>query len=145
MNSENNHGGFRGGSYQEMAREFVDIWQKQMVSVATDKQFIQAFLDMFQNLQNMQNAQGKQHQSHNYAANSKTSNSATAHDAGADVLAQLAFRLAMCEKRLAALEGRGGAEKPARRTAQKPVGKPVGKSGEKSGNKPRAAAKRSAK
>jgi len=105
---------YQSNNYQDMAREFLDVWQKQITSVVGDKQFIQAFLEMFQNMQ-------KQNQ--NYAANAANpSHSSTASNAGGDMLAQLAFRLAMCEKRLAALEGKKTAAakpKPRKRTTAK--------------------------
>jgi chaperonin cofactor prefoldin len=80
--------------YQNMAKEFMDLWQKQISAVISDKQFIQAMLEMFQTSQNPQSNEAQRPSSH--AAN-------TAH-ADHGVVAELAFRLAMCEKRIATLE-----------------------------------------
>lgn len=106
-------------SYQDIAKEFLDIWQKQISSVMGDKQFIQAMLDILQNMQKQNHAK------------EKPANSTTTHDTGGDMLAKLAFRLAMCEKRLAALESQGQATKKTARKA-------------KPSRKSKAAAKRSA-
>jgi hypothetical protein len=96
--------------YNDIAKEFLDIWQKQITSVVGDKQFIQATLEMFQQMQK------KNH------ANTTASNTAATSDTRDDMLAQLAFRLAMCEKRIAALEGkksRASRAKPAQRKTAK--------------------------
>ena len=98
--------------YQDIAKEFMDVWQKQIASTIGDKQFIEATLEMFQNIQ-----YNAQKQSHANQKSATTSHSATTPDAGSDMLSQLAFRLAMCEKRLAALEGK----KPAKPAAKKPT------------------------
>jgi hypothetical protein len=82
--------------YQQLAKEFMDLWQKQVSTVVSDKQFIHAMLEMFQSMQMPE-----------YDRKSKastTSKPADAPDAGHELLAEFAFRLAMCEKRLAALE-----------------------------------------
>jgi len=92
--------------YQEAAAEFLDLWQKQISALMVDKKFIQVFLDMFQNAQNKTNT--------NYEK-STASNPSTTPDARDDLLAQLTFRLASCEKRIAALE----AEKLAKPRARK--------------------------
>jgi hypothetical protein len=86
----------KANPYQDVAKEFLDVWQKQIASMVGDKQFIQAFLEMFQNMQ-------KQNYAHTQTSN-PASNSAATPDAGNDMLAQLTFRLAMCEKRIATLE-----------------------------------------
>src|SRR5688572_11312085 len=82
--------------YQQLAKEFMDLWQKQVSSVVSDKQFIHAMLEMFQTMQ-MPDYERK-------SKPSTASQPADAPDAGHELLAELAFRLAMCEKRLAALE-----------------------------------------
>ncbi len=93
--------------YQDMAREFLDLWQKQVTSVMGDKQFIHAMLEMLKNLQAKTNDK---------SAASHTSD-APAPEHG--LLAELTFRVAMCEKRLAALESK----KPARRIAKTNTGR----------------------
>lgn len=80
--------------YQDVAKEFVNLWQKQMSSVMGDKQFIHAMLELFQNMQVKPNAK----------ATTAASNPADAPAAEHGTLTELAFRVAMCEKRLAALE-----------------------------------------
>jgi hypothetical protein len=82
--------------YQDIAKEFVNLWQKQMSSVMGDKQFIHAMLELFQNMQVKPNAK----------ANTAASNPSDAPVAEHRVITELAFRLAMCEKRLAALESK---------------------------------------
>ena len=82
--------------YQHMAKEFLDLWQKQVSAVVSDKQFIQSMLEMFQNIQKPG--------SNERACNPDTANPANAPDANHGMLAELAFRLAMCEKRIATLE-----------------------------------------
>jgi len=90
--------------YQQMAKEFMDLWQKQIASVVSDKQFIQAMLEMFQSVQPGSHAQ----------THAKSADAAHAPDADPGLVAQLAFRVAMCEKRLSALEqGRAAPAKPA--------------------------------
>ena len=37
--------------YQDIAKEFLDLWQKQLTSVIGNKQFIQSMLDLLQNVQ----------------------------------------------------------------------------------------------
>jgi hypothetical protein len=100
--------------YQDIAKEFMDLWQKQMSSVMGDKQFIHAMLDLFKNMQ----AKSSDATSH------ATTHTAATSDAQHDMLSQLAFRLAMCEKRLAALEGK------------KPVARKAAKRGGARGKKP---------
>lgn len=96
--------------YQDVARDFMNLWQKQMTSVMGDKQFIHAMLELFQNMQVKTNAK----------PTAAASNPSDAPAAEHGVLAELAFRVAMCEKRLAALEAKqpaaGGTSKrnPAR-------------------------------
>src|SRR5579884_2702511 len=85
----------QGSAYQHLAKEFMDLWQKQISAVISDKQFIQAMLELFQSIQAPA--------SHENTAPA-SSRSADAPDAGNGVLAELAFRVAMCEKRLAVLE-----------------------------------------
>ncbi len=82
--------------YQDVARDFMNLWQKQMTSVMGDKQFIHAMLELFQNMQVKPNAK----------PTAATSNTSDAPAAEHGMLAELAFRVAMCEKRLAALESR---------------------------------------
>ncbi len=103
--------------YQDIAKEFMDLWQKQMTSVMGDKQFIHAMLELFQNMQ---------------APNAKANTAANASDTSAPehgLLTELAFRVAMCEKRLAALE----AQQNAAGKAAKPT---VGKSSPRGSKKP---------
>jgi hypothetical protein len=94
--------------YQRLARDFMDMWQKQMGSVVRDKQFIEAMLGMTKNWQNP------------YAGAKTTRNSdpADAADAGAGDMAQLAFRIGMCEQRLSALEGAGKPKSGGKRKAK---------------------------
>jgi len=93
--------------YQRLAREFLDMWQKQMGSVVRDKQFIEAMLQMTKTWQNP------------YGNTAKPSAADASHPANARDrdMAQLAFRIGMCEQRLSALEA--GAKKPAARRAGK--------------------------
>ena len=93
--------------YQQMAKDFMDLWQKQVASVVSDKQFIQAMLELFQTMQ-----------APNAAYTATPPHSADAADAGHGMLAELAFRLAMCERRLAALEGQSKKPKAAKRAAR---------------------------
>ena len=94
--------------YQHMAKEFMDLWQKQISAVISDKQFIQAMLELFQQAQNPSKNE-QQHPNTSHAS----------HTAAADtgLVAELAFRLAMCEKRIVALE-RSLKKSPAKRNAQ---------------------------
>ena len=106
----------QNNAYQQMAKDFMDLWQKQVASVVSDKQFIHAMLDMFQTMR-MPNHDGKKP--------AATADASPAPDADHGLLAELAFRLAMCEKRLAALEQRKPAAKPkagasGRRGSKKP-------------------------
>jgi hypothetical protein len=94
--------------YQKLARDFLDMWQNQVGSVVRDKQFIEAMLQM---TKNWQSAYGQ-------SENTTASRPAHAADAGHGDLAQLAFRIGMCEHRLAALEA--AAAKPARSAKPNP-------------------------
>ena len=94
--------------YQHLAKEFMDLWQKQISSVISDKQFIQTMLELFKTAQNP----------HDNARTNPSSQSAATPDADPGLLAELTFRLAMCEKRLAALEN-GTPKKPKGRTVPK--------------------------
>src|SRR5690348_13203423 len=89
--------------YNQMAREFMDLWQKQISAVVSDKRFIHAMLDLLNNMQKGNYAPGTAKAAHSDPAHA-------AHD-DAGVLAELAFRLAMCEKRIAALESAAGEPK----------------------------------
>lgn len=107
----------QNNAYQQLAKEFMDLWQKQISSVVSDKQFIQAMLEMFQNMQNPGNDR----------KSSGTNASDPAHSADADhgMLAELAFRIASLEKRVAALEsgqgtGKRGDAKSSGRGGKKP-------------------------
>ena len=109
--------------YQQLAKEFMDLWQKQITSVISDKQFISAMLDMLQSAQpqayaNKRNANTAANPSH-------------APDANGNVLAELAFRVAMCEKRLATLEQ---SKKPRAKPAAK---RAAGTSDKRGSKKPR--------
>ena len=86
--------------YQDIAKEFLDLWQKQMTSVMGDKQFIHAMLELFQNMQATTGAKP------NAKPNTNASNAADAPSVEHGMLAEFAFRVAMCEKRLAALEAK---------------------------------------
>ncbi len=101
--------------YHKIAREFMDLWQKQLSAVVRDKQFVHAMLEM---MQSMQAGNGKPFQ--------QAADAPDAPDADARVLSELAFRVAMCERRLAALES-GGKQKPAKsaragKTEKSPAG-----------------------
>jgi len=89
-------------AYQQLAKEFMDLWQKQISAAISDKQFIQSMLGMFQSVKNPANE---------HTRPSTSAHASAAPDADHGVLAELAFRLAMCEKRLSALEQRD--KKPA--------------------------------
>lgn len=106
--------------YQDAAKEFINLWQKQMTSVMGDKQFIHAMLELFQNTQVKPNAK----------ANTAAANPTDAPAAEHGLLTELAFRVAMCEKRLAALESAlktgGDVAKPAAKRS-KPGSKKPGK------------------
>src|SRR5271170_4330842 len=81
-------------AYQNLAKEFMDLWQKQVASVISDKQFIHAMLELFQSIQKPGHDQPTAAAAH----------PAHAADAEPGLLAEFAFRLGMCEKRLATLE-----------------------------------------
>lgn len=93
--------------YQTMAREFLDLWQKQMASIVSDKEFIAAMLDMVQTMQNP----GK------HGKKTAAADTANAPDADDGNMARLAFRLAMCERRIAELEAKCTKPKAIRKRA----------------------------
>lgn len=102
--------------YQHLAKEFMDLWQKQVATVISDKQFIHAMLELFQS---MNPGHGKPNTTPPYPTH--------AADAEPGLLAEFAFRLAMCEKRLAALEqqckkssGKSGTARGHRQGSKKP-------------------------
>ena len=82
--------------YQQLARQYLDLWQKQMSGVFRDKEFIQTMLEMMQ---------GFPHGSEKSYATA-SSRPARSADDGDGMLDELTFRLSMCERRLAALEGK---------------------------------------
>jgi hypothetical protein len=82
--------------YQDIAKEFLDLWQKQVTSVIGNKQFIQSMLDLLQNMQAKPDAKPDPAAPHPSVT--------PASEPG--LLAELAFRVAMCESRLATLEGK---------------------------------------
>ncbi|MFW0776825.1 MAG: hypothetical protein ACN2B6_03795 [Rickettsiales bacterium] len=98
--------------YQQMAKQFMDLWQKQVSTVVSDKEFIQAMLDLTKQMQNPENY-GKT------SPTSSASDPADAPDAQHGDMAQLAFRLSQCEKRIAALEGKKRTAKPVRSTKRR--------------------------
>lgn len=87
--------------YEDIAKEFIELWQKQIRSVVTDKQFMSSMFEFFQKFQGTSDAKPN---------NTTSSDPSYASDAEHGVLAELAFRVAMCEKRLAALEASGKRE-----------------------------------
>ncbi len=93
--------------YPDLAKEMLDLWQKQMASMMGDKKFIEAMLGLFKNMQNPNDAQPN-----------ASSHSANPSDHQRDELASLAFRLAMCERRIIALEGQVAGKKPAKKSAR---------------------------
>ena len=100
--------------YQEAAAEFLNIWQRQISAMMVDPKFINSFLNVFKNMQS------------GYDATKATSHPTSTFDARDDMLAQLAFRLASCEQRLAYLENANKTTpkispqaKPKKRTAKK--------------------------
>jgi hypothetical protein len=95
--------------YQHMAKEFMDLWQKQVASVVSDKDFIQAMLGMVQSMK-MPNAPSPQ-----------PADTANASGSDTGIHAQMAYRLAMCERRLAALEKAPGKKTSSQKTARKPA------------------------
>ena len=58
--------------YQGMAQQFMELWQKQVASVMSDKQFIHAMLDLLKTAQNPEP----------YAKAAASSQSSRTHDAG---------------------------------------------------------------
>ena len=110
--------------YQQLAGEFIDMWQKQLETVITDKQFVE---QMFAGLQQMTNYATPD--SHEQAA-------PTPPDAISEQLSQLDFRLRMVEQRLEKLES-----KPAKPRAKKPSGKPAKSGAGRSAKKAPAAKK----
>ena len=107
----------------------MDLWQKQMSAVISDKQFIQAMLELFQNMQMPDYARK--------SSPAAASHPAHAPDAGHELLAELAFRLAMCEKRLAALEQQGEKSGKKPKTAPKNTTRRAGAGGRRGSKKPR--------
>src|SRR4051812_15671384 len=95
--------------YQHMAKDFMDLWQKQVASVVSDKQFIQSMLEMLESMK-MPHVHPSSH-----------SHTADASGADASLHAQLAYRLTMCERRLAALEKTAGERPQRKKTARKPA------------------------
>lgn len=100
-------------NYSHLAKDFLELWQKQMASVVSDKQFLHAMLEMIQTMQ-MPNA-AKQPNA------TTTAHPADAPRAQHDERAQLAYRLAMCERRLAALEKGNAGAAATKRVAKKPA------------------------
>lgn len=96
--------------YQEMAKDFFNLWQKQMTSVMGDKQFIHAMLELFKNMQVNPNAK----------TTTSTADPAHAPTSEHGMLADITFRVAMCEKRLSALESKlGSRENIAKETTKR--------------------------
>jgi hypothetical protein len=91
--------------YQQLARQFIDLWQKQLSTVMHDADFLQGMMDALQSM--TPGVAG--HDGNQPAA---AAHAAASADAGADRMAQLDYRLRMCEQRLSELEVRL-AEKPA--------------------------------
>lgn len=108
----------KNDDYQEWAKSFMDLWQKQAGSVVRDKTFIEAMLEMTKQWPNAYAPSGKH-------SHSRAGNTADADDGD---LAQFAFRVGMCEQRLAALEA-------AARPSKRPVKAGAGRS--RRGAKPR--------
>lgn len=102
--------------YQNIAKDFMDLWQKQVQSVVSDKQFIHAMLELLRSMQNPETYGQKQKPS-------TAAHPADASDALHGDLAGLAFRIGQCEKRLASLEARPkpkGTAKSSKRGSKKP-------------------------
>ncbi|MDX1975155.1 MAG: hypothetical protein SFT92_05715 [Rickettsiales bacterium] len=104
-------------NYQQIAREFLDLWQKQVASTMNDKQFIQSMLELIQ---------GFQHTGNHAKTATAASHTADAPGHEPGVLAELTFRLAMCERRLAELEkqSKKSPAKGAKRSAPSRSSKP---------------------
>jgi TolA-binding protein len=81
--------------YQHMAKQFVDMWQKQLSDMLVDENFVANLIDMM-------HQQGVQ--PHAQPASSSPANSAVSPDATNAVVGQLERRIASAEGRIAELE-----------------------------------------
>lgn len=115
--------------YQQLASQFIEMWQQQMQSVLTDKDFVQSMLSSLQHM-----AQFATPQAYDISNATKQSAPSGASSAPADLtqlLSQLDYRLRMVESRLNKLEGgqKGkGSVKRASTGSRKSGAKPVRKS-----------------
>lgn len=115
--------------YQQLANQFIEMWQQQMQSVLTDKDFIQSMLSGLQHMANVATPQAYDVSKYNTRA--ATPGAAAAPDDVAQLLGQLDYRLRMVEARLSKLEASGS-----RKTRAKPTARAGGKSGDKPIRKP---------
>ena len=114
MVQRNRYHGMSDKTYQQFAEEFINLWQKQWASLTQDKHFLQSMLEM---MRKVQYPSGQN--THDAKKNAQpASHPAHASDDVDGNLANLAFRLAMCERRLERLEA-GAKKSPVARRAKK--------------------------
>lgn len=108
--------------YQQMAKQFMDLWQEQLATMITDKEFVQSMLDLLQKAPMSFNEMpeafnpAKMYEKSTYQS---TGGAAPASGAGGAALALIEQRLASIEKRLAALESAQSEPKRARNAAKR--------------------------
>lgn len=112
--------------YQQLANQFIDMWQQQMQSLVTDKDFVQTMLGSLQQFSNFATAGN-----HEPGATQGSSNTTAASADVAQLLGQLDYRLRMVEARLLQLESAGR-----RPNHDEPNARPRGKSGSHAVRKP---------
>ncbi len=83
--------------YTPLARQFMELWQKQMASVLTDRDFVQSMMEMMQSMHTPDAA-------HAHAKPQPAADTTISPDALHDRLAQCERRIQQLEKRLASLE-----------------------------------------
>ncbi|MBV8938953.1 MAG: hypothetical protein JO089_03840 [Alphaproteobacteria bacterium] len=100
-------------SYRQLAQQYMELWQKQMSAVLTDREFIQSMLEM------MQAASSGGSRAHD-AGRRPSAHAADSPGAANERLEQLDYRLRMLEQRIGALEE--SARKTKTRRRSKPAG-----------------------
>ena len=115
--------------YQYLAKQFLDMWQEQLATMMTDKEFIAATLEMLQNMPTSFNDGAGIYSAQGNEKKRKTTTEGASVPPGAGELAMavLQQRVEACERRIAALEYAAAAARPKRK-------KPVS-SGDRAGSK----------
>lgn len=96
------------GNYQQLAKQFMDLWQEHMAMVMTDKDFMRSFLELMKNMPLPSQSQHGMNSGYGYPPTHNANAQGSPESAGGSAAAMQSYDLALaaCQQRLAACEQR---------------------------------------